>query len=139
MLVPLVAQYWSFEKISGFDPRIVTTQLRRLLSTPTLGAAWLATADDVVVGYLLAVYVFSLEHLGLTAEIDELFVGPEGRGQGAGAELLRAAEAEFVGAGCTNVSLQLGRQNEAAGAFYRRRGYRDRSGYRLLDKRLVEP
>ena len=137
--MPLVAQYWSFEKISGFDPRIVTTQLRRLLSTPTLGAAWLATADDVVVGYLLAVYVFSLEHLGLTAEIDELFVGPEGRGQGAGAELLRAAEAEFVGAGCTNVSLQLGRQNEAAGAFYRRRGYRERSGYRLLDKRLVEP
>jgi ribosomal protein S18 acetylase RimI-like enzyme len=52
--------------------------------------------------------------------------------------LLQAAEAEFLRAGCTNVSLQLGRGNEAAREFYRRNGYSDRTGFELLDKDLNE-
>ena len=39
-----------------------------------MAAAWVALADRVPIGYLLAVYVLSLEHLGLTAEIDEFYV-----------------------------------------------------------------
>jgi ribosomal protein S18 acetylase RimI-like enzyme len=88
------------------------------------------------VGYLLGVYVFSLEHLGLTAEIDEFFVMPQQRGHGIGLQLLKIAEAVFVQAGCTNVSLQLSRRNDSARAFYRRQGYTERSGYELLDKML---
>ena len=137
-LIPLIADYWRFESIAGFDPDSIGSQLARLLSARELGAGWLATVDGVVVGYLLAVYVFSLEHGGLTAEIDELFVRPAQRGQGAGAALLRTAEDEFQRAGCTNVSLQLSRRNDAARGFYRRHGYRERSGYELLDKMLVE-
>jgi hypothetical protein len=95
--------------------------------------------EGAAVGYLLAVYVFSLEHLGLTAEIDELFVLPSQRGRGVGAELLRCAEAEFLRAGCTNVSLQLSRGNDAARAFYHRHGYSERSAYELLDRMLHEP
>ncbi len=56
---------------------------------------------------LLAVYVFSLEHLGITAEIDELFVLSSQGDRGIGAELLEVAESEFRRLGCTNVSLQL--------------------------------
>jgi GNAT superfamily N-acetyltransferase len=48
------------------------------------------------------VYVFSLEHLGLMAEIDEFFVLSSQRGRGIGAELLKAAESE-----CTVVSSRL--------------------------------
>jgi ribosomal protein S18 acetylase RimI-like enzyme len=138
LLVPLVAEYWRFESIPGIDPKRVATQLTRLLSAPQLGAGWIATVEGVVAGYLLAVYVFSLEHLGLTAEIDEFFVLPSQRDRGAGATLLRVAEAEFLRAGCTNVSLQLSRSNEAARGFYRRHAYSERSGYELLDKRLDE-
>ena len=90
-------------------------------------------------GYVLAVYVFSLEHLGLTAEIDELFVLPARRGQGVGAQQLRAAEAEFVRRGCTNAALQLSRTNQPAREFYLRQAYRARSGYELLDKSLPGP
>jgi GNAT superfamily N-acetyltransferase len=87
-------------------------------------------------GYLLAVYVFSLEHLGVTAEIDEFFVLPSCRGHGAGSQLLQAAEAEFARMKCTNVSLQLGRGNDTARTFYRRQGYSERAGFELLDKML---
>ncbi len=137
-LVPLVSKYWRFENIYGFDPQRVASQLARLFSAPNLGSGWLALADGSAVGYLLAVYVFSLEHLGLTAEIDEFFVLPEARGQGAGAALLRAAEAEFGRVGCTNVALQLSRDNDAARDFYRDHDYRERSGYELLDK-MINP
>jgi GNAT superfamily N-acetyltransferase len=135
-LLLLVKEYWTFERISGFDAEVVATQLTRLLCAPGLGAGWIAEREGAAAGYLLAVYVFSLEHLGLTAEIDELFVLPAQRGKGMGAELLRLAELEFARVGCTNVALQLSRSNDSAGAFYRRHGYRERSGYELLDKTL---
>ncbi len=135
-LLPLVAAYWDFESISGFEVQRVASQLERLLSEPGLGAGWIALAGDTPVAYLLAVYVFSLEHLGLTAEIDEFFVSPSGRDTGVGSELLRAAESEFKRIGCTNVSLQLSRGNDAARRFYHHRGYGERSGYELLDKML---
>lgn len=88
------------------------------------------------VGYLLGVYVFSLENRGMTAEIDELFVEEPHRRAGAGGRLLRAAEAAFRRAGCRGASLQLGRGNRAARAFYRRHGYRERTKYELLDRPL---
>jgi GNAT superfamily N-acetyltransferase len=135
-LLPLVAAYWEYEGIAGFDSARVAAQLERLLSEPNLGTCWIARADDRLVGYLLAVYVFSLEHLGLTAEIDELFVLPAGRDAGLGSELLELAETEFTRVGCTNVSLQLARGNSAARRFYVRNGYAERSGYELLDKDL---
>jgi len=139
MLLPLIADYWHFENISGFDAGRVRKQLLRLLSEPKLGSGWIATVEGAAASYLLAVFVFSLEHLGLTAEIDEFFVVPSQRKRGAGAALLRIAEAEFERAGCTNVALQLSRSNDPARDFYRRRAYRERSGYELLDKTLDSP
>jgi ribosomal protein S18 acetylase RimI-like enzyme len=135
-LLGLVAQYWSFEGIAGFDAHRLSRQLERLCEQPHLGGAWITYDDHAPAGYLLSVYVFSLEHHGLTAEIDELFVLPQHRDRGLGAQLLRAAEAAATAAGCTNISLQLGRDNEAARAFYRRHDYRARAGYELLDKSL---
>ena len=135
-VLPLVEQYWIFEDIQGFDAAAVRRELERVCADPRLGAGWIAVEDGRAVGYLLAVFVHSLEHLGLTAEIDEFFLLPSARGHGAGVALLAAAETEFRRIGCTNVSLQLGRGNRAAREFYRRRGYSERSGYELLDKML---
>ncbi len=137
-LLRLVEEYWIFEDIAGFDPARVTPELERLLAEPALGSAWIASAGHDGVGYLIAVYVFSLEHLGLTAEIDELFVLPSFRGREIGSKLLQIAEAEFIRRKCTNVSLQLGRGNERARAFYREHGYGERSGYELVDKMLPQ-
>jgi GNAT superfamily N-acetyltransferase len=135
-LLPLVEEYWIFEDIAGFDSATVARELQRLFADPRLGSGWIASVDGRSVGYLLAVYVFSLEHLGLTAEIDEFFVLPSARGKGVGGKLLLAAETEFARRGCTNVALQLGKGNDAAREFYRARSYRERDGFELLDKML---
>ena len=135
-LLPLVEQYWTFEDIAGFESVRVARELEWICAEPKLASGWIASIGGRAVGYLLAVFVFSLEHLGLTAEIDEFFVLPSARGQGIGDELLRLAEAEFVCRRCTNVSLQLGKGNDGARAFYRAHGYEERAGFELLDKML---
>jgi GNAT superfamily N-acetyltransferase len=137
-LLPLIEEYWRFEDIAGFESAGVGSELGRALADSRLASACIALLRGKPVGYLLAVYVFSLEHLGLTAEIDEFFVLPSARGKGVGDGLLKHAEAEFVRRGCTNVSLQLGRGNDGARVFYRAHGYRERAGFELLDKRLPD-
>jgi GNAT superfamily N-acetyltransferase len=135
-LLPMVEQYWRFENIEGFDPGRMRALLTRVLEDASLGRAWIARVYGEPAGYLLAVYVFSLEFQGLTAEIDEFYVIPEHRSLGIGAAMLAAAEAQFRIEECTNVSLQLGRSNEAARKFYRRHGFDDRDGYELVSKVL---
>lgn len=135
-IVMLVQRYWEFEQIPGFEQAVVAEQIRRLIEHAAPGAVLLADSAAGVVGYLLLVYVFSLEHLGLTAEIDELYIEPVFRSCGVGAALLKSAETAAADAGCTNISLQLGRHNERGCAFYRREGYALRDGYTLLEKSL---
>jgi ribosomal protein S18 acetylase RimI-like enzyme len=135
-LLPMVEQYWRFENIEGFDPARMRALLTRVLEDASLGRAWITRVYGEPAGYLLAVYVFSLEHQGLTAEIDEFFVIPQHRDLGIGASMLAAAESQFRLEGCTNVSLQLGRSNEAARSFYRQHGFEERAGFELVSKML---
>jgi hypothetical protein len=60
-LMPLVAQYWHFEGIPGFDAATLVPLLARIASQPELGRIWVADAGSELVGYLIAVYIFSLE------------------------------------------------------------------------------
>src|SRR5271170_6202021 len=81
----LVRLYWEFEDIRGFDRSRITALLTGFLSQDLRGACWLAEGNGRPDGYLLAVYMFSLEHGGMMAEIDELFVVPDKRSLGIGA------------------------------------------------------
>ena len=136
VLLPMIEQYWRFENIEGFDAGRMRKNVSRLLEDASLGRIWIATVYGEPAGYLLAVYVFSLEHQGLTAEIDEFFIQTQHRNLGLGARMLGAAEGQFRAEGCTNVSLQIGRSNEDARRFYRGHGFDDRAGYEIVSKML---
>lgn len=138
-IIALMEEYWSFEGIAGFERARAAALLRHLLSQPHLGTVWAAHDGGRVVGYLIAVLVFSFEYQGLVAEIDELFVSLQARRDGIGTALLGVAEASLTARGCTCVQLQLKAGNDAARAFYRRRGYGARENYELLDKNLAAP
>jgi GNAT superfamily N-acetyltransferase len=132
----LAQQYWEFESIQGFDGPRIESLLRRLLSEPERGACWVADADGRLCGYLVAVIMFSLEHGGLMAEIDEVFVSDETRSMGVGALLVAQAERDLRIRGLVRLQLQLGVGNDRARVFYERHGFRRRAGYELLDKPL---
>jgi GNAT superfamily N-acetyltransferase len=132
----LVESYWASEQIEGFPGRHIEDQLGRLLAMPERGACWVAEYDGIVTGYLIAVYLFSLEYGGMIAEVDELYVQEQSRSHGAGGLLLEAVENNAKSAGFVRIQLQLGVGNEHARNFYARRGYGRRAGYELFDKAL---
>ena len=133
----LVERYWDFESIGGFSRPRIETLLKRLLAEPEHGACWVAESDGGLCGYLLAVIMFSLEHGGLMAEIDEVFVAPEARSLGVGSLLFARAERDLAAQGLVRFQLQLGVGNVRAAHFYERHGFSRRAGYELLDKPLA--
>jgi ribosomal protein S18 acetylase RimI-like enzyme len=80
--------------------------------------------------------MFSLEHGGVMAEIDEIFVVPERRSLKIGAALLDAATAVMMQLGIAQLQLQLGRGNARGQRFYEQQGFERLSGYELLRKSL---
>jgi GNAT superfamily N-acetyltransferase len=132
----LVERYWEFESIGGFERPRIERLMGDLLAAPERGACWVADGDGRLCGYLLAVFMFSLEHGGLMAEIDEIFVSPERRSTGVGALLLATAERDLAERGLVRLQLQLGIDNHRARHFYERHGFFRRAGYELLDKPL---
>ena len=134
-LSELVRDYWRFEGIDGYDAAVCERTLTAFFSRASYGCGWIVWIGEKAAGYLIACYVFSLEHGGLPAEIDELFLRAPYRSAGLGRRLLETAEVEFRARGCTNVALQLGRENPDAKRFYRRCGYLPRD-YELMHKML---
>ncbi len=134
----LVGGYWEFEGIAGFERPRIEALLAGLITEPGRGACWVAEADGALCGYLLAVFMFSLEHRGLMAEIDEIFVSQPMRSAGIGALLLKEAERDMASRGLVRLQLQLGIDNHRGRVFYGRLGFRTRSGYELLDKALKD-
>jgi GNAT superfamily N-acetyltransferase len=130
----LVERYWEFESIAGFARPRIERLLCALLREPERGACWVAEAGNRLCGYLLAVFMFSLEHGGLMAEIDEVFVSQEMRSAGAGSLLVARAQRDLAERGLVRLQLQLGVGNQRARLFYERHGFRRRAGYELLDK-----
>lgn len=135
-IASLVERYWELEGIAGYQKPRIEALLEQLLSAPDRGAIWVADSDAGPCGYLLAVFMFSLEHGGLMAEIDEIFVLPEMRSSGMGALLLAAAERDMQARGLRRLQLQLRVENHRGRAFYFQRGFLARAGYELLDKSL---
>lgn len=135
-LLELIARYWEFEAIPGFDPLRIAQLLNALIASQALGAVWVAESEGTLLGYLIAVWVLSFEHQGLMAEIDELFVSEGARSRGAGGALLAAAESWLKRHGGVRLQLQLGAANTRARTFYQRRGYARRAPYELWDKAL---
>jgi GNAT superfamily N-acetyltransferase len=72
----------------------------------------------------LAVYLFSFEHGGMMAEIDEFFVLSEKRSLRVGTALLDTAIRAMTQEGITHVQLQLATQNSNGKRFYERHGFR---------------
>jgi len=130
-LLPLIESYWRHDNIVGYEPSRLRRQLTEFLSEPAYGCGWLATRSDIAVGYLLCSFVYSFEHGGLMAEIDEMFVARPYRRQGIGQALLDKAQTELTARGCRYLQMQVADDNAEAHVFYTRLGFKPKPGYRL--------
>jgi ribosomal protein S18 acetylase RimI-like enzyme len=100
---------------------------------------WLVPqVDGTAVAYLVLTWVHSMEHGGLAAIIDDLFVRPGARRQGAARALLDRAWAECRARGCCAVQVEVAPDHVAAQALYAGYGLHPRDDGRLtLTPRLA--
>jgi GNAT superfamily N-acetyltransferase len=83
---------------------------------------WLAEVDGEAVGYAITFETYSTFLARPTLYLEDLFVRPEARRQGAGTALLRRLAAEAVARGCGRMEWTVLDWNEMARRVYRRIG-----------------
>ena len=101
----------------------LTAGVARLVTAPELGRIVVAEQDDVIVGVAVLSWVFTLEHGGLGAWLDELYVAPAHRGRGIGVALLRAARERATAAGAVAMDLEVEVGHERVESLYERDGF----------------
>ncbi|SRR5712692_8352330 len=94
-----------------------------LIEMPERGALLLARDDDEPVGLAVVGYTWTLEHGGLVAWLDELYIIPARRGNGLGTALLARAVEHSTGAGCTAIELEVDAGHRRAENLYQRAGF----------------
>jgi len=111
--------------------------VRHLLENDRVGRIWVAGGDRELLGYVVLTFGYSLEHHGVVAFVDEVFVMSASRGRGLGTRALALAEAECRALGVRTLQLEVERQNIAAQELYHRSGFNDHGRF-LLTKRLTK-
>jgi ribosomal protein S18 acetylase RimI-like enzyme len=79
-----------------------------------------------ILGYLTLWLRPCLSHAGLCALVDDLVVAEGARGQGIGRALLEEALKRAQGAGCVEIEVSTGFDNEPAQGLYRSQGFEER-------------
>jgi GNAT superfamily N-acetyltransferase len=98
-------------------------------------AAYVADADDDVLG-VIAVHVCPFfERDGSWGRIVALVVSDRARGRGVGSQLVAAAESFAATCGCLRMEVTSGDRRQDAHEFYRRCGYIDQAGKSSLFRR----
>jgi GNAT superfamily N-acetyltransferase len=129
-LLVLMRSFYAEEEYP-FDVARTERVLRAMLADPFFGAVWVFRVDGHAVGYLVVTHGYSLEFGGRDAFVDELYMIPEMRGRGFGAQALRTAEEHCRRQGISALHLEVERENPRARALY------ERSGYKAHDRHLM--
>lgn len=97
--------------------------LIRMLQDPSLGRILLAIEGDHAIGLAVLAFTWTLEHGGLVAWLDELYVVPARREGGVGRHLLQEALRTAREAGCAAVELEVESDHARAENLYAREGF----------------
>jgi GNAT superfamily N-acetyltransferase len=94
------------------------------LLDPIVGGFMIARIGDSPVAVAYLSFQWSLEHGGMSAWLEELYVIPEQRGGGIGRKLLHAACHHAAERGCAAVDLEVEEAHPRATHLYEREGFR---------------
>lgn len=123
----LLAMMAAFYAESGYplDHAAARSALAELASDPALGRLWVIEVEGAPAGYVAVTFGFSLEYLGRDAFVDDFYIEAPHRGRGLGNAVLERVEEECRRLGVNALHLEVGRDNAAGQALYRKRGFRD--------------
>ncbi len=121
-LLPVVEEFYAH---FGFvwDTTTKRRLLGEFLQRPELGRLWVAVSGERIVGYALVPFYFALEYDGAVGLLDEFYMLPAARGQGAGARLLREVMSGLSQEGIQKLRLEVDGKHPEAARLYERLGF----------------
>ena len=131
LLVSMMAEFYA-EANFPFDHTWAGASFSALLADPALGAVWIVSHEAEPAGYVVLTVRFSMEHGGLDAFIDDLFVRPSHRRKGLGHLALQTFFAECRQRGVLAVHVEVGQNNDPAQSLYGSYGLAPRHDDRQL-------
>jgi len=139
-LLELIDRLAEYEKLDGPDADARQRLAQDAMTDPPRFRTFLAEVDGKAVGYAIYFYTYSTFLARPTLYLEDIFVLPEQRGQGAGIGLFRACVNEAVATGCGRMEWQVLTWNTPTIEFYERLGARRMDAwysYRLDDEALA--
>jgi len=139
-LLELIDGLADYEKLPRPDAAARERMAADALRKPPRFSSLLAEVDGQVIGYAIYFFTYSTFRARPTLYLEDIFVLPERRGQGAGVALFRACAREAVSQGCARMEWQVLAWNEPSIEFYKRLGARqlgDWLPFRLDDETLL--
>jgi GNAT superfamily N-acetyltransferase len=130
-LVSLMEEFYA-ESSFSLDRALASASFEALLREPARGAIWLLLDAGEPAGHVVLTTRFSMEHGGLDAFIDDLFVRPAHRRRGLARAGLEALFAECRRRGVLAVHVEVGDRNAPARALYESFGLAARTDGRVL-------
>lgn len=122
VLLGFMQAYYAFDG-HGFDGEKARAALTGLLRDANFGRAWLILDREIVVGYIVLCFGYSLEWLGRDAFVDEFYLREEYRGRGWGRKTIQFVEDAAREAGIRTLHLEVVRKNATALVVYRKMGF----------------
>ena len=105
------------------SPERLGAAVSGMIENPNRGTVLIALEDQQPVGRAARSYTWTLEHGGLVAWLDELYVVPPRRGRGLGTALLQAARDMATAAGCAALELEVDARHRRAENLYQSAGF----------------
>jgi GNAT superfamily N-acetyltransferase len=124
VLLDLIDGLLDYENLARPDDAARQRLAADAVAEPPRFHVLLAEVDGVVVGYAFYFFTYSTMLARPTLYLEDIYVRPEWRGQGAGIGLFRACARVAVESGCGRMDWQVLSWNEPSIRFYERLGAR---------------
>ena len=137
LLLDFMRGYYEHDRIELHE-QAARNALLGPLNDPGIGRAWLILEAGQTVGYVVALFGWSLEFHGRDTFLDELYIDPPFRGRGSGTRAMQLVESELRELGVRAMHLEVERANTGAQRFYASLGFEDRSRFFVMSKRFSQ-
>lgn len=138
LLLSLMEEFYT-ESGYELDRAVATAAFESLLADDSFGYVWIIQDRDQDVGHLVLTLKFTMEHAGIIACIDDLYVRPAHRNRGLSTGALLQVRSFCESSGIRALTVEVAPDNGPAQTVYRRLGLTEAPGRQLLALPLAPP
>ncbi len=137
MLATMMIEFYA-EADFALSREAAQRAFEQLIRSAERGRVWILECNATPAGFVVLTVAYAMEYGGLRGFVDDLYVRPQFRQRGLGAEALAVVKAQCVATGVRALFVQTGTDNDGAQRVYKRAGFTD-TGHQLLVQALAPP